>query len=43
MPLHFYQPTEPGLEELGRIKPNGAMMYLGANEVSRLAFSFYGT
>jgi len=30
--LHLCQPTEPRLEELGRVRPNGGMMYLGVDE-----------
>lgn len=35
MLLHLYQPTEPGLEELGRARPNGGTTYPGTNEVSK--------
>ncbi len=32
MLLHLYQPTEPGMEELGRTKPNGELMYPGKDK-----------
>ncbi len=35
MLLHLCQPSEPGSEELGRMRPNGGVMYLGTNEVSK--------
>jgi hypothetical protein len=31
--LHLYQPIESGLEEMGKARPNGGMIYLGADEV----------
>jgi hypothetical protein len=30
--LHLCQPTKPGLEELGRMRPNGGVMYLRVDE-----------
>jgi len=43
--LHLYQPTKSGLEELEKARPNGGLIYLGANEVSILFFflSFFKT
>jgi hypothetical protein len=39
--LHLYQPIEPGLEELGKARPNGGVIYPGANEVSIYFILFY--
>ncbi len=33
--LHLCQPTKLGLEELGKVRPNGGVTYLGTNEVSK--------
>ncbi len=42
MLLHLYQPTELGLEELERARPNGGVTYLGANEFqSSFSLSFF--
>jgi len=38
--LHLYQPIESGLEELGKVRPNEGMMYLGANFKTLFSFSF---
>jgi hypothetical protein len=32
MLLNLCQPTKPGTEELGKTRPNGGVMYPGANE-----------
>jgi len=34
--LHFCQPIEPGLEEMGKARPNGGVMYPG-----KVFFSFF--
>jgi hypothetical protein len=38
--LHLCQPIEPGLVELGRVRPNGGVTYLGTNEVSKRSLVF---
>jgi hypothetical protein len=30
--LHLYQPTKGGTEELERMRPNGAVKYLGVDQ-----------
>jgi len=37
--LHFCQPTELKLKELGRARPNRGAMYLGVDKVSKISFS----
>jgi hypothetical protein len=39
--LHFCQPIEPRSKELGRMKPNGGVMYPGTYEVSKRPPIFY--
>ncbi len=41
MLLHLFQPIESRLKELGKARPNGKVMYLGANEVSKFFFSLF--
>jgi hypothetical protein len=37
--LHLCQPIEPGIEELGKAKPNAGVMYPRTDQVSRLSLS----
>lgn len=41
MLLHLCQSIESRSEELGRTRPNGGMMYLGVDEVSKRPLVFY--